>query len=103
VKLQRIREVFDVEIHDLRKNQEKIQEFKGKGYDLNKGMVIETDERTYVGADAVYLMSVLQNNSILGTIWKTIFFNKSLTGILYPVLVIFRNSTLFILGRPKIK
>jgi len=103
VKLQRIRKNYEVELHDLRGESKKTKEFTSQGYNLNEGMLIETDEGIYAGSDAVYLMSILQNNSLLGILWRSIFFNKTFTSLLYPVLVFFRNSTLIILRRPKIK
>ena len=102
VKLQRLRESYLVNLIDLRESPQKVLEFTEVGYDLDEGMVVEVEEKVYCGSEAVYMMSLLQNNSILGVLWKAIFFNKTLTSIFYPVLVFFRNSTLFILGRSKI-
>ena len=103
VRLQRIREHYDVELNDLRENKPKVKEFLEAGLNLDKGMVVEFEGTLFAGSEAVFLITTLQNNSVLGTLWKLIFFNKIFTKILYPLLVIFRNITLFILGRPKLK
>ena len=103
VKLQRLRESYLVNLIDLRESPQKVLEFTEIGYDLDEGMVVEIEEKAYCGSEAVYMMSLFQDNSILGSLWRAIFFNKTLTSIFYPVLVFFRNSTLFILGRSKIK
>jgi len=102
VRLQRLKEEYDVHLFDLREAPKKISEFLEKGYNVDQGMIIEIDDRTFSGSEAVYTMALLQDQSVIGVFWKSVFFNFKLTSYFYPVLVFFRNLTLIILRRPKI-
>tara|TARA_B100001540_G_C15762950_1_gene622566 strand:- start:862 stop:1242 length:381 start_codon:yes stop_codon:yes gene_type:complete len=102
VGLQKIRDDFKTEVIDLRSNQSIVDKFRSKGLNLDDGMVVLYNEQTFHGSSAVFVLSILQDSSFMGILWRNIFRSRWLTKAIYPILVFFRNITLTILRRPKI-
>ncbi|MGE3972346.1 MAG: thiol-disulfide oxidoreductase DCC family protein [Porticoccaceae bacterium] len=100
VRLARLRDSFDIELVDARARQDVVAELRSSGYDLDAGMVVRLEGKTYHGADAMWLLSTLSSKSGLwNRVLAAMFRNRRLAGILYPVLRAGRNLTLRLLGR----
>jgi len=73
------------------------------GLDIDQGMVLIFGEKLYYGSDAMHALSLISSRSgIFNRINYWIFKSKSVSSLLYPVLRIFRNLLLKILGKTKI-
>lgn len=93
----------DIQLINLRDVPERHQHFREHGLDLDKGMVVEIDGKTYGGADAMHVISLLdRKNSTLAKIIWLFFSNRPIAIILYPVLRLGRNTLLLFLGRQRL-
>ena len=73
------------------------------GLDIDQGMVLIIGEKLYYGSDAMHALALISSRSgIFNRINYWIFKSKSVSSLLYPVLRIFRNLLLKILGKTKI-
>jgi len=103
VVLSKLKKEYEVSLYNLRNVPDKVNEFKEKSYDVNEGMIVIFDNEIYFGHKAVYLITNLSDKKFfLSKIYKTFFFNLTVTKYFYPILRFFRNITLKILGRKKI-
>jgi len=100
-KLVRLREaVADVRLVDLRRDSEHRQRFVAEGIDLDKGMVVEFDGRTYHGDKAMWLLATLSGKSNFFNRFNFFLFSNAwLSALLYPLLRLCRNTVLLVLGR----
>ena len=103
-KIIRIREtVGSLKIIDARKNSRAMDKITKSGLDIDQGMVLIIGEKLYYGSDAMHALSLISSRSgIFNRINYWIFKSKSVSSLLYPVLRIFRNLLLKILGKTKI-
>lgn len=92
VQLVRLREEFEVELVDARREPEKAKRY---GLDLNEGMIVDLDGQVHHGAEAVWLLSTLSRRPGL-------FSRRPIAEALYPVLRLGRRLTLRALGRKPI-
>lgn len=89
-----------VTLVNLREDQQARSTFVDQGYDLDKGMIVETSGGVFHGAEAMHVISAMSSGvGILNRAAAAIFGNKVLSSVLYPFLRAGRNSTLFLLGR----
>ncbi len=100
----RIREtVGDLKIIDARKNSGVMDEITKSGLDIDRGMVLKMEEQLYYGSDAMHALALISSRSgLLNRINYWMFKSKSVSSWLYPVLRLFRNLLLKILGKTKI-
>ena len=100
----RIREtVGDLKIIDARKNSGVMDEITKSRLDLDRGMVLKMEEQLYYGSDAMHALALISSRSgLLNRINYWMFKSKSVSSWLYPVLRLFRNLLLKILGKTKI-
>ena len=100
----RIREtVGDLKIIDGRKNSGIMDEITRSGLDIDRGMVLKMEEQLYYGSDAMHALALISSRSgLLNRINYWMFKSKSVSSWLYPVLRLFRNLLLKILGKTKI-
>lgn len=103
VAFQRIRAEFNFNLINIRENPVVAKKYNSQGYNLDTGMLVEINDQIFYGAEAMIMLSSLQNDSILGRFWRYCFKNKRLTKALYPLFLTGRNILLFILRRPKFK
>jgi predicted DCC family thiol-disulfide oxidoreductase YuxK len=103
-KIIRIREtVGSLKIIDARKNSRVMDEITRSGLDIDQGMVLIIGEKLYYGSDAMHALALISSRSgIFNRINYWIFKSKSVSSFLYPVLRVFRNLLLKILGKTKI-
>ena len=101
VGLVRLREAAGpVRLVDLRRDGASLQRFEDLGLAPDDGMVVETGDRLYHGADAMNVLSLMStDNGLLNRASAALFRHKTLARILYPLLRAGRNATLFLLGR----
>jgi len=100
----RIREtVGDLKIIDARKKSEVLDEITKLGLDVDQGMVLKMEKQIYYGSDAMHALALISSRSgLLNRINYWMFKSKSVSSWLYPVLRLFRNLLLKMLGKTKI-
>ena len=100
VRLVRLRENFKVRLLDARDDPQRAARYRRLGYDLTDGMVVEMGGRIHYGAEAIAILSLLSSHSgFLNRTFAICFQNQTVSGLLYPLLRLGRNLTLFALGR----
>ncbi|MBR2655368.1 MAG: DUF393 domain-containing protein [Loktanella sp.] len=104
VTILRLREaVGPVTLVDLRADHAARDRFAADGFDVDKGMIVETSGRVLHGAEAMNVLSMMSTSSgVLNALAAMIFRNRLLAMIFYPFLRAGRNTTLFLLGRSPI-
>ncbi|WP_366523228.1 DCC1-like thiol-disulfide oxidoreductase family protein [uncultured Tateyamaria sp.] len=100
VMMTRLRDtVGRVRLVDARSNDPVVSKIKELGFDLNEGMVARYRGQNYFGADCIHLLSILSSKSgTLNRLSSTLFSNRYIATISYPVLRAGRNATLRIMG-----
>ena len=100
----RIREtVGDLKIIDAREKSEVLDEITELGLDIDQGMVLKMGSQLYYGSDAMHALALISSRSgLLNRINYWMFKSKSVSSWLYPVLRLFRNLLLKVLGKTKI-
>ncbi len=79
------------------------QELTRRGFDLDQGMVVITDEQVYFGGAAVSQLSrVGRRNHWLNRFFFLLFRSELSSSFFYPVLRGFRNLALWIANVPQI-
>jgi len=103
-KVVRIREsVGKLTIVNARDDSEVMDEITNQGLDIDQGMVLKMDNKLYYGSDAIHALALISSRSdILNRLNYWLFKSKTLSRIFYPVLRLFRNILLKILGKTKI-
>ena len=95
---------IEVSLTDLRDHPKKVEEFNALGFNVDNGMIVTLDKRTYHGAEAVHVLALLSTPSgFFNRCNRWIFSRRWLGKLLYPILVIGRNLLLILLGRKKIQ
>jgi len=90
----------DLKLVNLRQDMIAHQSLINNGYNIDNGMVFEIGGKTFFGADAVNKLAIIgTSKSLFNKINKTVFSNKFLAKLIYPILVLGRKITLKILGR----
>ena len=85
---------------DSRKGGPEVDEVCRLGFDLNQGMALKLHGRFYHGAACVHVLALLSTRSGLFNRTVSIMFRSPrMARLLYPVLRVGRNLTLFLLGR----
>ena len=99
----RLKQTFEVSIVNLRENPQRVAEFGAKGFNVDNGMIVIFDDKTYHGAEAMHILALLSTPSgFFNRCNRLIFSNSWLARTFYPILVSGRNLLLFLLGRKKI-
>jgi predicted DCC family thiol-disulfide oxidoreductase YuxK len=100
----RIRETAgDLKIIDAREKSEVLDEITELGLDIDQGMVLKMGGQLYYGSDAMHALALISSRSgLLNRINYSIFKSKSVSSWLYPVLRLFRNLLLKMLGKTRI-
>jgi predicted DCC family thiol-disulfide oxidoreductase YuxK len=80
-----------------------VDEIRGRGLDLDEGMVLKLGDRFYHGADCVNVLAMLSTASgPFNRLNAAIFRSPTASRYLYPVLRAGRNAALHLLGRRKL-
>ena len=100
----KIREtVGDLKIIDAREKSKVLDEITNLGLDIDQGMVLKMGSQIYYGSDAIHTLALISAHSgLLNRINYWIFRSKLVASWLYPVLRLFRNLLLKMLGKTKI-
>jgi len=101
VELYRIRRnVGRVELTDARQRPDLVERFTGEGLDINEGMIVLWQGRTYYGPDSVTMLAMLgSERGVFAAVNRALFINRRLAGRVYPLLVRGRKLALRMLGR----
>lgn len=99
--LVRFREaVGEVQMLNAREHPEIVQEMKGRGVNLDKGMALTINENVYHGADAVNRIALMSTgNGAFNAFTAAVFRSRVLSKALYPVLKGARRAALFLKGK----
>ena len=85
---------------DLRNAKQKRQYFEELGINLDQGMVVEFNGQIYHGDQAVKVLASMSTRiGFFNRFNSVIFSNTLVSQLLYPILRMGRNATLFLLGR----
>ena len=100
----KIREtVGDLKIIDAREKSKVLDEITELGLDIDQGMVLKMGDQLYYGSDAIHALALISSRSgLLNRIYYWIFKSESVSSRLYPILRLFRNLLLKMLGKTKI-
>lgn len=99
VALVRLRENFSVELVDARTQPELYEELLSIGFDLDTGMVMETNRQRYHGDECLQRMAMLTSKSgALNRLNAWIFKSPGRAKLIYPWMVRGRNLVLRLLG-----
>lgn len=100
----KIREtVGDLKIIDAREKSKVLDEITELGLDIDQGMVLKMGNQLYYGSDAIHALALISSRSgLLNRINYWIFKSESVSSRLYPILRLFRNLLLKMLGKTKI-
>ncbi len=102
--LVRIREsVGELTIIDAREQSEVMDEITAQGLDIDQGMVLKMGGQLYYGADAIHALALISSRyGVFNRFNYWMFKSSTLSGLLYPVLRLFRNLLLKLLGKTRI-
>lgn len=104
-KVTKLREsVGKLEIINARESHLLVTEAKKQGYDLDKGIVVKYQDKSYYGKDAMHLLAML--GSPVGWFNRMnvfLFKSKILSAIFYPIFKFIRRCLLLVLGVQKIR
>lgn len=99
--LQRLRQSVDsLELINLREHPQDKKRLEQQGFELDDGMVLELDGRQFSGKEAARQLARLSDDTAwLGRAHKLVLGGSLTASVVYPVLRLGRNITLFLLGR----
>jgi predicted DCC family thiol-disulfide oxidoreductase YuxK len=104
VQMLRIREsIGELKLVNARDGGELVDEITAKGINLDKGMVLIMDGRTYCNSDTIHALALISSPSgIVNRFNYWIFKSKYRSYCLYPILRFLRGVLLTILGKKKL-
>lgn len=85
---------------DARRDPEQRRSLAARGFDLNEGIVVDTGDRCWSGADAAHTLASLHGGAGLAdrlAVWML--GSRRRAGQFYPVFKAARRSLLFVLNR----
>ena len=104
-KVTKLREsVGRLEIINARDNHPLVTEAKKQGYDLDKGIIVKYQGKSYYGKDAMHILAIL--GSPVGWFNRMnvfLFKSRILSVIFYPIFKFIRRCILVVLGVKKIQ
>lgn len=103
-RLIRLREnVGRVELIDARSGDPRVAELLAAGHDLDEGIVVQWEQQTYHGAEALNLLArMTRPQGLFNRLQRRVFGNLSRSRAAYPWLVRGRKLVLRLLGRRRI-
>ena len=104
VQMLRIREsIGELKLVNARDGGELVDEITAKGINLDQGMVLIMDGRTYYNSDTIHALALISSPSgIVNRFNYWIFKSKYRSYFLYPILRFLRGVLLTILGKKKL-
>lgn len=95
--------VGELKLVDAREPSAIMDEITATGLDIDQGMVLKMGGTIYYGSDAIHALALIGSpSSIFNRVNYWIFRSQTLSRIFYPILRLFRNLLLKILGKTKI-
>jgi hypothetical protein len=89
-----------VHLVDARSYHPILKSIDTRHFDLNEGMVVQFDGRSFYAADAMHILAVLgSNGTLFNRLNRAVFRRPRLARVLYPALVFGRKLLLRLLGR----
>jgi predicted DCC family thiol-disulfide oxidoreductase YuxK len=104
VQMLRIREsIGELKLVNARDGGELVDEITAKGINLDQGMVLIMDGKTYYNSDTIHALALISSPSgIVNRFNYWIFKSKYRSYFLYPILRFLRGVLLTILGKKKL-
>ena len=95
-----LRQTYDIEIINARGALDKLKDFKNKGFDINKGMIIEYEDNIFQGSDAIKIIDkYIVKKGIIDRLLSVFIHFPGFKSIIYPLVKIIRLIVLRLLGR----
>ena len=92
--------VGEVELLSARSDDVRVQHYEDRGYDLDEGMLVVTQNEIYAGADAIHWLSLHTSGAgLFETMHGFVFKRRWLANWLYPLLKLGRRVWLALRGR----
>lgn len=89
-----LKKEHELYLYNARKKNNKIEEFRQKGFDINDGFIINIDEKKlYQGSKAIIFLNKLSSKKFYFP--NNFFFKK----IIYPIIKSFRIFVLKLMGK----
>lgn len=99
----RLKDNLSVHLIDARMDSPLKKEITKKGYDLDRGMVVQYEGNIYYGDQAMTLLSLMSTPvTLFNRLMTKAFKSKSFMRLIYPVFSFLRLCTVLVLGRGKI-
>lgn len=100
----RVAEQLSLELINVRDNPDLYQTLLAAGLDLDTGMVLELDGQHYHGSDCITRLALLTTPiNAFNRFNAWLFHRPAISRVLYPLLVVSRNATLWLMGRKPLK
>lgn len=94
--------VGPVALLNMREHPDLAAAFRQQGYDLNEGMLLRLDGKTYWGADCINRLALIStDNDLFNKVNAAVFRNPCLSAALYPFMRRGRALTLALMGKKK--
>jgi predicted DCC family thiol-disulfide oxidoreductase YuxK len=92
--------VGQIELLSARCNDERVQYYAKRGYDLDEGMLVVTENQIYAGPAAMNWLSLHSSGAgIFVVMYRLVFNRRWLANLLYPLLKLGRRAWLVLRGR----
>lgn len=94
--------VGPVALLNMREHPDLAAAFRKQGYDLNEGMLLRLDGKTYWGADCINRLALIStDNDLFNKLNAAVFRRPCLAAALYPFMRRGRALTLTLMGKKK--
>ncbi len=104
VAYRRLTEKYNVSLVDVRLNTSEVKRVlqKQPNLDFNETMAVEVGDTVFAGAEAIRFIE--KHSCVTSPLsqFVSLLLSDKTIGPLYPLLVIFRKTLLFLLGRPQL-
>ena len=100
VRAVRLREtVGEFRLVDLRKDAKARQTFQSRGYNLDKGFIVQINNEVYFGPEGIHILALMTSPiGFFNRLCSLIFAHRALAVVFYPILAFGRSVTLLALG-----
>lgn len=97
------RDAGELRLIDARGSDPELTRIREAGFDLNRGIVVETAGKTSQGSDAVHLLGIMScGGTFVSAATRIAFRSKHFSKLLYPLLKLIRRAILFVTGKKEI-
>jgi predicted DCC family thiol-disulfide oxidoreductase YuxK len=97
----RLRDRYGLTLLDARQQPGLVEQYAARGYDIDRGMILEVDGRLYHGAAAIVMLDAMTSPlRPLDRLARVVVRVPGLVRLLYPLIRLVRVVTLRLMGRP---